>query len=234
MHQKEDAAAFLLPDEVGDAGCDRNGSDTSRADQRIDAAAGQLIHDLGTDHAAAGTEGKRHKAQKDDKYGRGREEGIRSHGRANGDRQDQRNHIEKSIGRCFRQLADDEAFAQEISKHQHGDERRDRRQEHIDDERHDDRECDLLEARHIARLLHHDLSLLLIREKLHDRRLNERHERHIRVRCDRNLRQEMRRQFHRGVDRHRAVCATDDADGSSFAQMESQNLGPNECHKIPK
>lgn len=153
MHQKEDAAAFLLPDEVGDAGCDRNGSDTSRADQRIDAAAGQLIHDLGTDHAAAGTEGKRHKAQKDDKYGRGREEGIRSHGRANGDRQDQRNHIEKGIGRCFRQLADDEAFAQEISKHQHGDERRNRRQEHINDECHDDRECDLLEARRVCQVL---------------------------------------------------------------------------------
>lgn len=70
-----------------------------------------------------------------------------------GDRQDQRNHIEKGIGRCFRQLADDEAFAQEISKHQHDDERRDRRQEHIDDERHDDRECDLLEARRVCQVL---------------------------------------------------------------------------------
>lgn len=39
MHQKEDAAAFLLPDEMGDAGSDRNGGDTSRADQGIDTAA---------------------------------------------------------------------------------------------------------------------------------------------------------------------------------------------------
>lgn len=39
MHQKEDAAAFLLPDEMGDAGSDRNGGDTGGTDQRIDTAA---------------------------------------------------------------------------------------------------------------------------------------------------------------------------------------------------
>ena len=39
MHQKEDAAAFLLPHEVGNAGGDRNGGDTSGTDQRIDTAA---------------------------------------------------------------------------------------------------------------------------------------------------------------------------------------------------
>ena len=39
MHQKEDAAAFLLPDEMGNAGSDRNGGDTGGTDQRIDTAA---------------------------------------------------------------------------------------------------------------------------------------------------------------------------------------------------
>lgn len=39
MHQKEDAAAFLLSHEVGNASSDRNGSDTGRTDQRIDTAA---------------------------------------------------------------------------------------------------------------------------------------------------------------------------------------------------
>lgn len=39
MHQKEDAAAFLLPHEVRNAGGDRNGGDTGGTDQRIDTAA---------------------------------------------------------------------------------------------------------------------------------------------------------------------------------------------------
>lgn len=39
MHQKEDATAFLLPHEVGNAGGDRNGGDTGGTDQRIDTTA---------------------------------------------------------------------------------------------------------------------------------------------------------------------------------------------------
>lgn len=78
------------------------------------------------------------------------------------------------------------------------------------------------------------MKLLLIREELHDRRLNERHESHVGVGCDRDLRQKMRRQFHGGVDRHRAVCATDDTDRGRFAQIESQDLRPDEGYKDPQ
>ena len=46
MHQQEDAAAFLLPDEVGNARSDRNGGDTCGTDQRIDASAGEFINEF--------------------------------------------------------------------------------------------------------------------------------------------------------------------------------------------
>ena len=41
----------------------------------------------------------------------------------------------------------------------------------------------------------------------------------------------MRRQFHRGVDRHRTIRTADDADRGCFSQMESKELCADQCDK---
>ena len=41
----------------------------------------------------------------------------------------------------------------------------------------------------------------------------------------------MRRQLHRGVDRHRTIRAADDTDRGCFSQMESKELCADQCDK---
>lgn len=130
--------------------------------------------------------------------------------------------VEKCVGCCFSQFCNNEAFTKQVAEHEHGDQRSNWRQENVNDDADNDRECNLFKTGYITRLFHHDLSFVRVGEHLHDWRLDERHQCHVGVCCNGNLRKKMWSQFHGGVDSHRAVCAADDADGSSFAKVEAE------------
>ena len=66
MHEEENTAVFLLPYEMGNPGSNRNGSNASRTDERIDTAVGEIAHNLSTDYPGTGTKGEGHKTQDDD------------------------------------------------------------------------------------------------------------------------------------------------------------------------
>ena len=66
----------------------------------------------------------------------------------------------RSLAAVLARRLDDQHFAEQVAEHQHGDQRRDRREEQVDDDADHDREGDLLEPRHLPRLLHPDQPLL--------------------------------------------------------------------------
>ncbi len=72
------------------------------------------------------------------------------------------------------------------------------RQENVNDDADNDRECNLFKTGYITRLFHHDLSFVRVGEHLHDWRLDERHQCHVGVCCNGNLRKKMWSQFHGG------------------------------------
>ena len=82
-----DGGVVLLTDHVGNTGSHGNGGDTGGADEGVDLAAGQLVHDLAAQQTAGGGDAEGHDAQHDDGQGLSSQEGGAHHGGA--DRQGQ-------------------------------------------------------------------------------------------------------------------------------------------------
>ena len=85
----------------------------------------------------------------------------------------------------------------------------------------DDGEQDLLGLGDTAGGRHDDLTLFFSGQDLHDGRLDNRHQRHVAVRGNRDGTQQVRGQAGGDEDSGRAIGTADDADGTEFIQMHS-------------
>ena len=69
-------------------------------------------------------------------------------------------------------------------------------------------------------MYHFDSAFFLCGECADDRRLDQRYQRHVRVRGNGDRTQQVRRKLAGNVDCRRAVGTTDDADGGSLSEVE--------------
>ena len=76
---------------------------------------------------------------------------------------------------------------------------------------------------HSPHLIHLDLALFFRGQGAHDRGLDERDERHIRVSRNSDSAQKMRGQYRCQEDGRRAVGAADDADGRRLVAVKAQH-----------
>ena len=124
-----------------------------------------------------------------------------------------RHDVDERVGHRVRDTGDrGPHFLREVAEHERADERHGVLEEERAKEQHDEREADLLDLRDRAERRHLDGALGLRRESVHDRRLDDRDERHVGVRRDRDCTEQVGREAAREPDRRRAVGAADDAD----------------------
>ena len=86
-------------------------------------------------------------------------------------------------------------------------------------------EENLLQFGHLTQLGHFDLPVFLRRQRPHDGRLDNRHQRHIGVSRYGDRAQQIRRQLGGHVDRRRAVRTADNPDGGGILQRKIENTG---------
>ena len=124
------------------------------------------------------------------------------------------------------QLFNNAALTEQIAEHQHADKRSRRRQEHADNDRDDDREKDLLQFGNRTKLIHMDLPLSFRGEKFHNRRLDDRNERHVGIsRYGDRSHQGRLSEFSGEEDTGRSVGTSDDGDGCGCFSIEAKSNG---------
>ena len=184
MHKQEVGRVIALADLLRDTRRHRNGGNARGANQRVHLAAGELIHQLSKEHAEGRTDHKGGQAKQDDEYRIPAEEHLSSCRGADRNAEENRDDVHQLVLGRFEYSVHDPAFPEDVAEHEHADQRRRVRQEERDENRNDNREQDFLQLGNGTQLLHDDAALLLRCEASHNRRLDNRHERHIRISGD--------------------------------------------------
>ena len=223
MHQQEVARVLRLTNLLGDTRGHRHGGNARRADQRIDLAAGELAHQVAQQNAAGRTAAERKHAHRDDLEGLRLQEGLGLRRRADRHAQEDGDDVHQFVLRGLGEALRHAGFLEQVAQHQRTDQRRGARQHQGDQHGHDDREDDLLGLGDGAELTHDDLAILLAGQRLHNRRLDDRHQRHVGIRGDGDRAQQTRRELGGDVDGGRAVRAADDADCAGLSGGKAQN-----------
>ena len=131
-----------------------------------------------------------------------------------------------SVLRRFAQTVDNAAGAQQIAKHQGGDERGSLGGDQRDDDGDRDGEDDEGElGNRLFRIGHAHHAFLLGGEQLHQRHLDDRHHAHVGIRRHRDGSDELGRQLGRDEDRRRTVNGADGTDGSAHVDILQQQGG---------
>ena len=212
VHEKEVGRIFFLTNLLRDTGCHRNGGNARRADEGIDFAAGKLAHDLTADETTEGGEHEGAKSEEDDLEGIEREEVFRACRCTDGDTEEDGDDVDELVLRGLGKTLGHAADVEKVTEHQETNQRRRIGQERAHNENNHDGENDLFELGNGAKLLHLDRAFLLGGHHLHQRRLDERDERHIGVRRDGDRAEKLRREGFGDEDRRGAVRTADDTD----------------------
>ena len=224
MHQQEVAGILLLADLLGHAGRHRHGGHACGANQRVDLAAGEDVHQLGQQHAACGAKAEGDDAEDDDVDGLHGQEGGALGGRADRQAQEDGHDVAQLVLGGLVDALHDAADAHQVAQHQHAHQGGRVGQQQRHDDRHRDGEDDRLGLGDLAQLAHADGALLVGGQRLHDGRLDDRHQGHVAVGRHGDGAQQVGRQLGGDEDGRRAVSAADDADGAGLAGGEAQQL----------
>ena len=224
MHQQEVGRIGLLTFTLGNTSRHRHSGNAGRTDQRVDLAAAQLVHQLAYQQAADGAEGEGDQAQHNDLDGVQRQEAGTNHGGTHADAQEQGNNVHQGVLGHIAQTLGDAGFLQQVTEHQAADQRSGGGQQQNDEDRHDDREQDLLGLAHFTQLGHLHGALFLSGQGAHDGRLNHRDQGHVAVSSHGDRSQQFRSQLGGGQDGGGAISAADDTDGSGLLRIESQQV----------
>ena len=224
VHQQVVAGVVLLADLLGNTGGHRHGGNTGRADERVDLAVGDNAHDLAQQHTACGADAEGDDAQNDDLDGLQVQEGRGVGGAADGEAQEDGDDVHQFVAGGLGDTLDHAGFLHQVAHHQAADQQGGVRQRQGNDDGNDDGEQNLLGLGNLARGFHNDLTFFFGSQRLHDGRLNDRHQRHVAVRRHGNGAQQVRGQLGGNVDSGGAVGAADDTDGGSLAVGEAEDL----------
>ncbi len=181
VHEQEVRRVGLASLNLRNARRHGNGGDACGADEGIDLALGDKIHELAEKHAACGREAECSQTEDDDEYGLLRQEGLTVRRCADGDAEHDGDDIGQSVLRGVAESFNNAALSEQVAEHEHADKRSDGGKHESADDKHDDGEDNLLCLADGSELLHLDRALFLRGEQLHDRGLNNRDKSHIRI-----------------------------------------------------
>lgn len=181
MHEQEVRRVGLASLNLRNARRHGNGGDACGADEGVDLALGDEVHDLAEKHAACGREAECRQTEDDDEYGLLRQEGLTVCRCADGDAEHDGDDVGQSVLRGVAESFNNAALSEQVAEHEHTDKRGDGGKHESADDKHDDGEDYLLCLADGSELLHLDCALLLCSKKLHDGRLNNRDKSHIRI-----------------------------------------------------
>ena len=222
MHQQEVRGVRLLTDHLRDARCHRDSGHAGGADQGVDLLAGELAHDVAADQTADRGDAEGNQTEQDDLQRLDLQEVRSDHGRADRGREHDGDDVHQGVLHGVRQTVGAAALAEEVAEHQAANQRRRGRQKQDDKDGDNDREENLLALGDDTRLNHLDLAVFLAGQKLHNRRLNQRNQRHIGVGGDCDGAEQLGCELVGQEDCRRTVCAADDADGRSLRTGEAE------------
>ena len=228
MHEQVVAGVVFLADFLGNTGGHGNSGNTGGADQRVNLAVGDNAHDLAQQNTACGADTESNNAQNNDLNGLDVQEGCGIGGAANAEAQEDGDDIHQFVAGGLFDTLNNAAFLHQVAQHQAANQDGGIGQGEGNDDGNNDREEDLLSLGNLARAFHHDLTLFFGGQNFHDGRLDNRHQRHVAVRGNRDGTQQVRGQAGGDEDSGRAIGTADDADGSGFLVGEAQDFGANE------
>ena len=228
MHEQVVAGVVLLADFLGNTGSHRNGGNTGGTDQRVDLAVGDDAHDLAQDDAASGADTESNDAQDDDLDSLDVQEGRSVGGAANREAQEDGDDVHQFVAGGLGDTLNNAGLLHQVAHHQAANQDSSIRQGQGNDDGNDDGEKDLLGLGNAAGCGHDDLTFFFRGQGLHDRRLDNRHQRHVAVCRNRDGTQQVRGQLGGNIDSGGAVSTTDDADSTGFLVGEAQDLSANE------
>ncbi|SAR70976.1 Uncharacterised protein [Klebsiella pneumoniae] len=194
-----------------------------RADQRVDFVPAEHVHQLRHQHPGGGPHAEGDHPQHQDPQRLRLQELVRHQLGPHRQPEEDGDDVDQRVLHRIAQPLHHAALAHQVAEAEHPQQRRGVRQQERHQQQQHRREEDLLPLTHRAQLHHADLPLLIRGQRLHDRRLDQRHQRHIGVRRHRDGPQQLRRQLARQVNRRRAVGAADDADGRRLRQGEADD-----------
>ena len=228
MHEQVVAGVVLLADLLGNTGGHGNGGNTGGADERVDLAVGDNAHDLAQENTAGGADTEGDDAQNDDLNGLDVQEGGGVGGAADGEAEEDRDDVHQLIAGGLGDTLNNAGLLHQVAHHQAADQNGGVRQGQGNDDGDDDGEQDLLGLGDTAGGRHDDLTLFFSGQGLHDGRLDDRHQRHVAVRGNRDGAQQVRGQLGGDVDGGGAVRAADDADSAGLLVRKAQDLSADE------
>ena len=175
MHEQEVCRICLSTNFLGYTCCHRNRRYTCRTDQRIYFSLSNPAHQFTKQYTCCSTECKCNKTEDDDLDRIKVQESLRTCCSTYRCTKKDNYNIHQSIGSGLCQLSYYATLFEQVTKHQHTNQRSCCRKNHADNDRNDDREQDSLQFGNRTKLIHFDLSFLLCCKKFHDRWLNDRH-----------------------------------------------------------
>ena len=236
MHEKEVLVIFLKTHLMNDTRRHRECGDTCRTDHGVDLGLGAEIEELRKHNAAEGIENEAEKTESEDHQGFENEELFCLHLECNGNTEEDGNEVCKNLLRGFGKAIQNAAFTDQVTEHKEEDERCAERSDHCRDHGDDDREKDSRSLGNLARLIGHtDQTFLFAGKELDNGGLNDRHERHIRVRRNDDRTAVLRLERIGNEDCSRTVSRRDNADRRRIVDRETEyTVCKNECEEDTK
>ena len=231
VHEQEVGGVLLLADDLGDTRGHRNGGNTGGTDQRVDLLLQEEVHELGKQDAASSTEAEGNDTHRHDLEGLDGEEGGRRGGSADGEAEEDGDDVHQLVTGSLLQTVNNARLLEEVTEHQARDQRSGGRNEQRHEHGDHDGEDDLLALADLTQRAHHDLTLFLGGQNLHDGGLDDRNERHVRVSGNGDGAEQLGSETGGDEDRGRAVSAADDTDGGGLLIGEAHELGADIGHE---
>ena len=231
MHEQVVGGVGFLTFDLGNASCHRYGRYACRADEGVDLAAGQLIHQLAHQQTAHGGQSKRGQTENDDLDGLKGQKALSAHGSTDSQTQHNGDDIHQRILCGVAQTVGNAAFTEQVTQHQAADQRSGGGQQQDADGSDQDGEYDLLLLGYGASLLHLDAALFFGGQQLHYGRLDERNKRHIGVCGDSYGAQICRGKLGGQINSGGAVSAADNTDSCGNVACKAQQNSAEECNE---
>ena len=170
-----------MTNDLGYTCCHRNCGYTSGTDKRIGFTTIQNTHDFTKDNACKSTSCESDQTKNNDQNSLIVQEGFSFHSQTCTSCQHDRYNVHQSILCSIGKTIQTTSFFEQVTQHQHTNQRAYRRKQQADNDSSNNREYDSFKMRNRTQLFHNDFTVSFSSAKFHNRRLDQRNQRHIRI-----------------------------------------------------
>ena len=207
VHEQMIVGVVFSSHRMGHSRRHRHGGYARRTDKRIDFAFGKPAHELSEQNAADGGEAESEQSQTDDEQRVERQKVFSSCGRSYRDAEQKGDYVHESVLRRVGKSFGDAALLKQVAEHEAAEQWSDGGEQKRGDDCHHNGENDFCCLGNVFGRLHANQLFLFGGEHLHQRRLNQRNQRHVGISRDRNRSEQVGRQLIGYVNSRRSVGA---------------------------